>query len=247
MERTKATISPAKAKGTKVKRILGKLYYIPGATLNTAAGRNMKEVRRMLAGKMSPALLNIGSGNRFLGGGCLAEGEARIVNLDIARLATVNVVGDAQQLPFADEVFDGIICQAVLEHVPRPQRVIGEMERVLRRGGIVYVEVPFLQGYHPTPEDFYRFTIEGLEQVLSGFSRLDSGVCVGPASTVSWVAREFLSGILCGFSGNRRLRQVTVFLAGWLTFPIKYFDLLLARGKTAGHIASGIYFLGVKK
>ena len=232
---------------SKLKGILKKLYYVPGATLNTAAKPNMKMVNQLLLGEKSPVLLNIGSGNRFLGASSLARNDVRLVNLDIALFASVNVVGDAQQLPFADEVFDGIICQAVLEHVPRPQKVVGEMVRVLRRGGIVYVEVPFLQGYHPTPRDFFRFTIEGLELLLADFSKLGSGVCVGPASTVSWVAREFLSGILCGFSGNPAIRRATVFLAGWLTFPIKYLDLLFARSKNTSHIASGIYFLGSKK
>ncbi len=231
----------------QLKRILKKLYYVPGATLNTAANPNIKMFNRLLLGKERPVLLNIGSGNRFLGGSSLARGNVQLVNLDIALFASVNVVGDAQQLPFADEVFDGIICQAVLEHVPRPQEVTSEMRRVLRREGIIYVEVPFLQGYHPTPGDFFRFTIEGLEQLLADFSKLGSGVCVGPASTVSWVAREFLSGVLCGFSGNPAVRRITVFLAGWLTFPIKYLDLLLAGRKNASHIASGFYFLGSKK
>ncbi|MDD8012755.1 MAG: methyltransferase domain-containing protein [Acidobacteriota bacterium] len=230
-----------------LKKTLKKLYFVPGATLNTGARRNMQAVARHMAGTKNPLLLNIGSGNRFLGGSSLARGDVRLVNLDIALFASVNVVGDAQQLPFADEVFDGIICQAVLEHVPRPQDVIREMHRVLQREGIIYIEVPFLQGYHPTPGDFFRFTIEGLEQLLADFSKLESGVCVGPASTVSWVAREFLSGILCGFSGNPAVRRITVFLAGWLTFPIKYLDLLLARRRNASHIASGIYFLGSKK
>jgi len=230
-----------------LKKILKKLYFVPGATLNTGARRNMQTVARLLAKTENPLLLNVGSGNRFLGGCSLAHGDARLVDLDISPCSTADVVGDAQQLPFADEVFDGIICQAVLEHVPRPQKVISEMVRVLHRGGIIYMEVPFLQGYHPSPRDFYRFTIEGLELLLSDFSKLGSGVCVGPASTVSWVAREFLSGVLSGFSSNPSIRRVTVFLAGWLTFPIKYLDLLLARRRIAGHIASGIYFLGSKK
>ena len=91
----------------------------------------MKIVNQLLSGEERPVLLNIGSGNRFLGGSSLARNDVRLVNLDVALLASVNVVGDAQQLPFADEVFDGIICQAVLEHVPRPHKVVGEMVRVL--------------------------------------------------------------------------------------------------------------------
>jgi SAM-dependent methyltransferase len=229
-----------------LKKIIKKLYYIPGATLNTAATPNIKTVNRLLAKKTSPALLNIGSGDRFLGGRGLEKSDLRLVNLDITPFSSADVVGDAQQLPFADAVFDGIICQAVLEHVPYPQKVIAEMYRVLNPGGILYIEVPFLQGYHPSPGDFFRYTLEGLEVLLADFSKMESGVCVGPASTVCWVAREFLSGLLCGFSENRLLRRFTVFIAGWLTFPIKYLDLLLAKRRNASHIASGFYYLGSK-
>ena len=187
----------------KIKAFLKKLYFVPNATLNTGASRNIRSFSRLLAATSAPVLLNVGSGNRFLGGSRLGDGNARLVNLDITPRSTADVVGDAQQLPFADGAFDGIICQAVLEHVARPQKVIAEMYRVLRCGGILYIEVPFLQGYHPSPRDFFRYTLEGLEELLPDFTKVESGVCVGPASTVCWIAREFLSGLLSGFSENR--------------------------------------------
>ena len=56
-----------------LKKILKKLYYVPSATLNTGAKANMKTVSRFLAEKQGPVLLNIGSGDRFLGGSCLKE------------------------------------------------------------------------------------------------------------------------------------------------------------------------------
>ena len=42
------------------------------------------------------------------------------------------MVGDAHSLPFKKEVFDSIICQAVLEHVKNPNKVVDEMFRVLK-------------------------------------------------------------------------------------------------------------------
>ena len=230
-----------------VKKIFGKLYFVPGATLNTGAGRNLRTFERLLAARPAPLLLNVGCGSRFLGGSRLAGGDARLVNLDILPQAPVQVVGDAQRLPFAGETFDGIVCQAVLEHLPRPWDAAGEMARVLRRGGVLYVEVPFLQGYHPTPRDFYRFTLEGLQELLGAYERVESGVCAGPASALSWIGREFLAGVLSGFSANRPLRRAAMFIAGWLTFPVKYLDLLLARRRNAATIASGVYFIGLKK
>ncbi|WP_156388631.1 class I SAM-dependent methyltransferase [Nocardioides sp. Root151] len=48
-------------------------------------------------------------------------------------------VADAADMPFADGVFDHVICSHVLEHVPDPAAVIAEMVRVARTG---YIEVP---------------------------------------------------------------------------------------------------------
>ena len=46
---------------------------------------------------------------------------------------------DAGDMPFADGVFDYAICSHVLEHVPDPAVVIGELTRVAKAG---YIEVP---------------------------------------------------------------------------------------------------------
>jgi SAM-dependent methyltransferase len=50
--------------------------------------------------------------------------------------------GDAMKLPFSDHSIDVIICAQVYEHVPDDQRLVGEMERVLKEGGIVFFSGP---------------------------------------------------------------------------------------------------------
>ena len=45
----------------------------------------------------------------------------------------------AETLPFDDETFDMVTCQTLLMHVREPERVLGEMLRVTRPGGIVLV------------------------------------------------------------------------------------------------------------
>lgn len=42
---------------------------------------------------------------------------------------------DGSALPFANASFDVVFCRAVLEHVEHPQRVFGEVARVLKPGG----------------------------------------------------------------------------------------------------------------
>jgi ubiquinone/menaquinone biosynthesis C-methylase UbiE len=49
------------------------------------------------------------------------------------------VEGDATALPFPDESFDLVATIRTLHHVPRPELVIAELARVVRRGGRVLV------------------------------------------------------------------------------------------------------------
>ena len=49
---------------------------------------------------------------------------------------------DATRLPFKNEVFDGILCTEVLEHVKNYERVIDEISRVTKTKGKVLITTP---------------------------------------------------------------------------------------------------------
>lgn len=51
-------------------------------------------------------------------------------------------VGDALELPYADETFDVVLISEVLEHVPQDVRAIEEFTRVLKPGGVAAITVP---------------------------------------------------------------------------------------------------------
>lgn len=63
--------------------------------------------------------------------------------LDPSRI--VNAGGE--QLPFGDESFDVVYSSNVLEHTEDPERVVREALRVLRRGGILHMEMPNFLSY----------------------------------------------------------------------------------------------------
>lgn len=56
---------------------------------------------------------------------------------------------DLTRTPFENSTFDFIVCAAVLEHVKNPFACIAEMTRILKPDGEIYLEVPFVQSYHP--------------------------------------------------------------------------------------------------
>ena len=181
-------------------------------------------------------VLDLGSGSRRRAG--------HIINLEIEPVPNVNIVGDGHQLPFKDEVFDAVILEAVLEHVREPKMVVSEVHRILRPGGRIYAGVPFIQGYHASPRDYQRYTVQGLENLLSNFQKVESGTCVGATSALHWIFKEYI-GILFSF-GSVWLYKGISLIVGWLTFPLVYLDTILTYNKNAHAIASAVFFIGRK-
>ena len=70
--------------------------------------------------------------------------DQRMVDLASKRLKGVhNVIvmqQDATNLPFADNSFHAIFDMAVLHHIPQWQEALKELHRVLKPGGILYIE-----------------------------------------------------------------------------------------------------------
>jgi SAM-dependent methyltransferase len=64
-----------------------------------------------------------------------AGAEAAAAGLDNLAFA----VGDATALDFEDGAFDGAVTRFSLHHIPAPERVVAEMARVVRPGGLVVI------------------------------------------------------------------------------------------------------------
>lgn len=66
----------------------------------------------------------------------------------------IDIVCDVAEMPLSDEMFDVVMCTEVLEHVPDPVKVIRELSRVLKRGGMLIVTAPFNSLTHFAPYHF---------------------------------------------------------------------------------------------
>jgi SAM-dependent methyltransferase len=75
-------------------------------------------------------------------------------------------------LPVASASYDTVILSDVLEHVRQPAQVMAEIGRVLRPGGTLLMNVPFLYWIHEAPHDYYRYTRFALEY-LAGSAGLE--------------------------------------------------------------------------
>ncbi len=169
----------------------------------------------------------------------------RLIALDIEPGPGVDLVADAHNLDMLeDESVDCVVAVSALEHMAAPWRVVEEIYRVLKPGGKLYVNTPFVFPYHGDPEDFYRFSQNGLKQLCGEFDLLQSGFNRGPASTMTHLLVHSLALTL---SFNRKLYYgVLVDLFTWLLFWIKYLDRFIVGFSMAHIIHSGAYFYGEK-
>jgi SAM-dependent methyltransferase len=226
----------------------GALRLLPGG-LGRFAKRHRRQLspsltyrspyRRSLVAKFvatlppTATIANVGGGTRRYG--------RNVLNIDVEPLPGVDLVGVAEQLPLADGSCDGAVLQAVLEHVRRADLTLRELHRVLKPGGSLFIEVPFMQGYHPSPADYRRYTEEGLRAELTDyeFEVEESGVAVGPASATAWVVAEFLAFLVSGRS--ERVYRLARPISRWLAQPIKYADRWLDTHPMAHTIPSGVW------
>lgn len=183
-----------------------------------------------------PLVLNVGGGPYRV-----TEHE---VTLNIGSFPGVDLVADAHNIPLADDSVDAVFSLAVLEHVADPYQVVSEMMRVLKPGGVLYSEVPFIFFFHGYPSDYTRFTREGMRRLFTGLENADIGMTHGPVSAVLQSANMVM--LLLIPERFRLLRKLINGAFRWLLFPLKYLDLALRNHPDAHILAGGFYVLGRK-
>ncbi len=105
----------------------------------------------------------------------------RYVGLDVPGNPDADVDGYVEAIPLDDASFDVVLCAQVLEHVDDPARAVRELRRVTAAGGRVLASTHGVQVYHPSPQDFWRWTEAGLERLFQAAEGWAS-VTVTPAS-----------------------------------------------------------------
>jgi SAM-dependent methyltransferase len=179
-------------------------------------------------------LLYLGSGGRRQPG---------MVNLDITPDTGPDVVGDGFRLPFPDATFDAIFCEYVVEHVGDAEAFLRAASKALKRGGLWYLEVPFLQPIHAGGEDFARWTERGfaLAAQRCGLEVLRSGSHLGPSFTLFWLMKQTLA-TLAAF-GSARTENILIYIFGWLFSPVLLLDWAVKDYNKYAMTTAGYYFV----
>jgi SAM-dependent methyltransferase len=79
----------------------------------------------------------------------------------------------ANMEPISSESIGLVLNLESLEHLPYPQKAIDEIHRVLRPDGLLILTTVMHFKIHRTPKDYWRFTPDGIELLLSRFKILD--------------------------------------------------------------------------
>jgi SAM-dependent methyltransferase len=182
--------------------------------------------------------LDAGSGERKI--------HPRMLAIDVNPGAKLDCLASVEALPFAAESLRVVVSQEVVEHVSDPWQAIAELARVLKPGGRLYLQAPFVIGYHASPRDYWRFTGEGLRRLIESagleVERLEPSV--GAGSGLYRVAVEFWAVLAAAVLPPLYL---PVKALGVVLFrPLCFADRLTASSPAAHRIPGGYLAIAVK-
>lgn len=114
-------------------------------------------------------------------------GDCDYVGFDVLPGENVDICGDAHFLSeYVKQEVDAVSSQSTFEHLIMPWKVVEEINKVLRVGGLVFTQTHQTWPVHEAPWDFFRFSKEawrGLFNEASGFRIIGTAQCEPVVST----------------------------------------------------------------
>ncbi len=212
--------------------------YIPNLTLPIS--REAEAVVRDFP--IGCVVVDLGAGGRRI--------ATHVTTVDAVSGPGTDVICDVASTPFADASVDCVVATGLLEHVPDDHAVLREIHRILKPGGIVHIEAPFLQQFHADPIDYRRYTQSGLAELLRShaFFVRRSGWHIGPTVTMLTLASYYVAMIFEGqYAVNRLLSHAAFLTFRVFAWPFKYIDLFLVNKPSAHRLAFSVYCVAEKK
>ena len=135
------------------------------------------------------------------------------------------VACDATELPFANGVFDGVVCSEVIEHIKNDGRVLEEIHRVLRGKGELFLTCPVHQKFFGFDDGYVghyrRYEVPNLKMRLEalGFTEFHVRPLLG---RLEKQIMERVTRLFASFKrGDKKSRplEVALRLLAWIFFP----------------------------
>lgn len=109
-----------------------------------------------------------------------------VVNSDVELFGPhIDMCLNAHALSLEEDRYDYVVAFEVFEHLHDPKQACNEIYRVLKKGGVFLMTIPFMFRIHGDPLDYTRFTNDGLATLLSRFANIDIIPYGGRTSVIS--------------------------------------------------------------
>jgi SAM-dependent methyltransferase len=148
--------------------------------------RASADYERLIRGQITGDVLDVGAGAGY--GKRFIDDSARYFPTDIETARDWQDPAVTRQgvplvktcsvyaIDYEEDRFDACLALSLLEHLEEPELAMAEIRRVVKPYGLVLVQVPFAFPIHGYPNDFWRWTEEGLKLFLesNGFEVIET-------------------------------------------------------------------------
>jgi len=118
--------------------------------------------------------------------------EKQFTGVDIESGPGVDVVCDLTDknnlLP--KNYYNFVICCSVFEHVPTPWLMSDVITDLVKPGGTLYMNCPWVWRYHKYPDDYYRYSFKAIEFLFPEFTWTHHAYSTEIENTLSFVDRD---------------------------------------------------------
>lgn len=154
------------------------------------------------------------------------------------------VLGDARQMPFAPECFQGVFSYSVVQHFSKPNagKILAEIGRVLERGGKALVQLPNRGGFRSKLVLARRMFSEGTEFDVRYYSISEAlGLCADAIGESGWHVDCF-----CGLNVHSRDRDLVPDSRKWVVDVADFLRRSSDKVPLLGRLSDSIFISSIK-